>query len=315
MSTDYLHNHPQFAELIRIVAQEKGIAPALVEKDYWIMHALHGLQQLGLKFELKGGTSLSKGHQMINRFSEDIDIRIEPPPELHVKTGRNHTKVRHVESRKNFYDWLAKTIRIDGIDKVERDTAFDNKQLFSGGIRLFYNSVTEPVEGLKSGVLLEAGFDVVTPNAAKDISSWAYDYAVSKGVKIIDNRAKGVACYDPGYTLVEKLQTISTKFRQQQETKEFPVNFMRHYYDVYSLLQRPEVQAFVGTDAYKAHKAKRFRPGDNPNIAENQAFVLGDPEARKLYEQAYDASKALYYGDKPTFAQILETIGAWAERL
>jgi predicted nucleotidyltransferase component of viral defense system len=73
MLADYLHNHPQFTDLIRIVAQERGIAPALIEKDYWIMHCLYGLQQLGLKFELKGGTSLSKGFQIINRFSEDID--------------------------------------------------------------------------------------------------------------------------------------------------------------------------------------------------------------------------------------------------
>src|SRR5438876_7280173 len=61
MAADYLHKHPQFPDLIRIVAEEKGIAPALVEKDYWIMHCLYGLQHLGLTFELKGGTSLSKG--------------------------------------------------------------------------------------------------------------------------------------------------------------------------------------------------------------------------------------------------------------
>ncbi len=57
---DYLHNHPQFTDLIRIVAAERGIDPALVEKDYWIMHCLYGLQRLGLTFQLKGGTSLSK---------------------------------------------------------------------------------------------------------------------------------------------------------------------------------------------------------------------------------------------------------------
>jgi hypothetical protein len=34
----------------------------------------------GLKFELKGGTLLSKGHGIIHRFAEDIDILIEPPP-------------------------------------------------------------------------------------------------------------------------------------------------------------------------------------------------------------------------------------------
>src|SRR5882724_1602098 len=136
---DYLHNHPDFADLIRIVAEQKGIAPALVEKDYWIMHCLHGLQQLGLTFELKGGTSLSKGHKVIDRFSEDIDILIEPPPGRDVKTGRNQDKPPHIESRRAFYDWLAnEKIRIDGITKVERDTAFDNEKLFSAGIRLGY---------------------------------------------------------------------------------------------------------------------------------------------------------------------------------
>ena len=107
MPADYLHNHPDFPDLIRIVAHEKGIDPALVEKDYWIMHCLYGLEQLGLKFELKGGTSLSKGFQIINRFSEDIDIRIEPPPDQNVKTGRNHDKPAHIKSRRDFYDWLA----------------------------------------------------------------------------------------------------------------------------------------------------------------------------------------------------------------
>jgi hypothetical protein len=314
MPADYLHNHPEFADLIRIVAQEKGIAPALVEKDYWIMHCLYGLQQLGLKFELKGGTSLSKGYQIIDRFSEDIDIRIEPPPELDVKTGRNQTKPAQVLSRKNFYDWLAKTIRIDGIEKVERDTAFDNRDFFSGGIRLFYKTHTEAVEGLRAGVLLEAGFDDVTPNAPKDISSWLYEHSAGK-VDIIDNQAKGVPCYAPGYTFVEKLQTVSTKFRQQQKTGESPIAFMRHYSDVYNLLKCPEVQAFIGADAYKAHKAKRFRQGDNPNVAENEAFILTDRETRELYEEAYKKTSALHYKERPTFEEIVQEIGAWLDRL
>jgi hypothetical protein len=132
MSADFLHNHPQFADLIRIVAEQKGIDPALVEKDYWIMHCLHGLQQLGLTFELKGGTSHSKGFQIINRFSEDIDIRIEPPNGWDVKTRSNQNKRAHIQSRRDFYDRLAKTIRIDGVEKVERDTAFDNRTMMSG---------------------------------------------------------------------------------------------------------------------------------------------------------------------------------------
>jgi Nucleotidyl transferase AbiEii toxin, Type IV TA system len=314
MSADFLHNHPQFPELIRIVAQQMAIDPALVEKDYWIMHCLYGLQQLGLKFELKGGTSLSKGYQIIDRFSEDIDIRIDPPKNLNVKTGRNQNKPAHIQSRREFYDWLAETIRINGLEKVERDTAFDNKTLMSAGIRLFYKPHIKALEGLKPGVLLELGFDDVTPNTEKDISSWLYDYAADKA-SIIDNRAKAVACYHPGYTFVEKLQTVSTKFRRQQATKDSSIDFMRHYYDVYSLLRRSEVQAFIGTQEYKAHKTKRFRSGDNPDIAQNQAFILADPETRKAFAKAFAESSALYYADKPTFEQILKEIGTWIDRL
>ena len=122
------------------MAAEKGIDPGLVEKDYWIMHGLYGLQQLGLTFELKGGTSLSKGFQIIDRFSEDIDIRIEPPAGMDVKTGKNQTKPAHIKSRRIFMTWLTKTIKIDGIVSVERDTSVDNKDLFSAGIRLAYKN-------------------------------------------------------------------------------------------------------------------------------------------------------------------------------
>ena len=315
MPRDFLHNHRQFADLIRIVAEAQGIAPALVEKDYWIMQSLYGLQQLGLTFELKGGTSLSKGYGLISRFSEDIDIRIEPPADPPVMIGRNHDKAAHVQSRKDFYDRLAQTIVIDGITSVERDTAFDDpRQYRSAGIRLTYASINGSVEGLKDGVLLEVGFDDVAPNEARDISSWAYDFAASQ-VQVIDNRALGVACYHPGHTLVEKLQAISTKFRQQQETGVFPPNFMRHYYDVYSLLRAKAVQDFIGTPAYLAHKAKRFPKADNPVIAQNEAFVLGDQDTRAKLQKAYIASNALYYRGQPAFEDILIEIAKWAPKL
>ncbi|MET0170971.1 MAG: nucleotidyl transferase AbiEii/AbiGii toxin family protein, partial [Agrobacterium vaccinii] len=92
MPADFLHRHKDFASLLRIVADQMKVQPVLVEKDYWIMHCLYGLQQLEMTFELKGGTSLSKGYRIINRFSEDIDIRIEPPKAMEVKTGPNHDK-------------------------------------------------------------------------------------------------------------------------------------------------------------------------------------------------------------------------------
>jgi hypothetical protein len=102
MPRDLLHNHPEFADLIRIVAEEKGIDPALVEKDYWIMHCLCGLQELGFTFQLKGGTSLSKGHKIIGRFSEDIDILIAPFPGQDVKIGKNQNSAAQIKTRTDY---------------------------------------------------------------------------------------------------------------------------------------------------------------------------------------------------------------------
>jgi hypothetical protein len=315
MSTEgFLHNHSDFSALIRIVAGEMDIAPALVEKDYWIMHCLYGLQKLELRFELKGGTSLSKGFGLIHRFSEDIDIRIEPPAGMDIKTGRNHDKPEHCEGRKIFYDFLADTIKIDGIHDVQRDIAFDDAKHRSGGIRLHYQTIGEQIDGLKDGILLEVGFDDITPNFPRTISSWAYDYAVGK-VPIIDNRAVDVSCYHPGYTLVEKLQTISTKYRQQQETGKFPVNFMRHYYDVYCLLQDAETVKFIGTPEYLAHKERRFRAADNPVIAENEAFLLQDKATRDFYKSAYQSTRALYYQSQPDFNDVLALFRKYIKNL
>ena len=279
------------------------------------MHCLYGLKDMGMKFELKGGTSLSKGYGIINRFSEDIDICIHPPDHMNVKTGHNQDKPPHCKSRKDFYDWLATTIAIGGIVEVSRDEAFDDKDHYrSGGIRLHYKTAFEPLRDLKEGILLEAGFDDVTPNRAKDISSWAYDHAANK-FQIKDNRAEGVPCYLPGYTLVEKLQTISTKYRKQQESGSFPMDLTRHYYDVSCLLQVEEVQGFIGTEKYQKHKEKRFRTADNPVIANNEAFLLSDPSTFKQYDDNFKKTSAIYFKDRPEFQKILETIQRHMDRL
>lgn len=308
MPHDFLHNHKEFADLIRIVSDERSIDPVLVEKDYWIMHCLYGLQVMGMQFELKGGTSLSKGYEIIDRFSEDIDIRIEPPADMGVKTNPNHQKPAHAESRKSYYDWLADNIAIDGVTDIERDTEFDDERYYrSGGIRLRYDTQAGTLKGLKEGILLEVGFDDVSPNSPRTISSWAYGFAADK-VDIRDNRAIDVACYHAGYTFVEKLQTISTKFRKQQADGSFPANFMRHYYDIYRLLGEPTVQDFIGTEAYTAHKNRRFPKSDNQTLAENEAFLLSNAETRQTYTQAYDQSRALYYKSQPTFDDIMDAI-------
>jgi hypothetical protein len=317
MGKIFLHRHGDFSTLLRILGDELQILPALVEKDYWLMHVLYGLKNQGLAFELKGGTSLSKGYKIIERFSEDIDIYIHPPAGMAVEEDPRKEKDNHVESRRIYFDWLAANIRIDGITEVTRDTNFDNSKFTSAGIRLIYPSVTETVEGLKPGILLEAGFDTVTPNQMLPIGSWALDRALNViGDQIIDNTAKDIPCYLSGYSLIEKLQTIIRKFRRERETGEESLNYMRQYYDVSRLLLREDVQAFIGTEEYNRHKAARIRGKDAEiPIAENEAFLLSDPALRANFAARYEKTANLYYRGQPPFEAVLSIIQENLQRL
>ncbi len=317
MAAIYLHSHPEFLQLLQIAGNEMNILPALVEKDYWVMHVLYGLQQQGFHFELKGGTSLSKGYKIIDRFSEDIDIHIKPPAHLAVEERPNKTKQQHNNSRKNFYDWLSKEIKIDGIVSITRDTAFDTDHYRSGGVRLLYQTHTEIAKGIKEGILLEAGFDTVTPNTKLTVSSWAYDKATTfKDIELIDNRAVDIACYNAGYTLVEKLQAIATKFRKEQEHGGEYSNYLRQYYDVYSLLSNKDVLNFIGTDEYYNHKKNRFPAADRKiPLKENEAFLLSDPKIRERLRSRYKLTANLYYRGQPPFEDLLSRIFEHIDKL
>jgi hypothetical protein len=165
--TMYLHEHPDFPGLLRIIEEETGILAQLVEKDYLIMHCLYGLKRQGYNFQLKGGTSLSKGYGIIHRFSEDIDLHINPPADLDINENPNNSNAKNIEKKKAYYDTLAREITIHGVISVERDTAFDDEKKYnSGGIRLIYEATTTRIKGIKQGILLEAGYDNVVPNTS-----------------------------------------------------------------------------------------------------------------------------------------------------
>lgn len=90
---------------------------------------------------------------------------------------------------------------------------------------------------------------------------------------------------------------------------------MRHYYDVHCLLNHPDVQAFIGTEAYAARKKERFRSGDEPDLTRNPAFTLADPEIRAKFEAEYRKTAALYFRGQVSLADILERIARHLRRL
>ena len=81
-----LFEHDEFEQAILQAARRLGVSEQFVEKDYYVTEILRiVVEQLDGKAVFKGGTSLSKGWRLINRFSEDIDLFVnrdmfEPRP-------------------------------------------------------------------------------------------------------------------------------------------------------------------------------------------------------------------------------------------
>ena len=77
-----LFEHPEFEQAILRAAEffhARGLRPAIIEKDYYVTEALRIIAVAsGGGIIFKGGTSLSKGWNLIHRFSEDIDIFLDP---------------------------------------------------------------------------------------------------------------------------------------------------------------------------------------------------------------------------------------------
>lgn len=74
----FVHEDPDFDDLLRIVGDQRRLSVGLVEKDYWVTHTLGAFLDQGFELWFKGGTSLSKGFGIIQRFSEDLDVRVDP---------------------------------------------------------------------------------------------------------------------------------------------------------------------------------------------------------------------------------------------
>lgn len=212
---------------------------------------------------------------------------------------------------------MAAEINFDGIQSTQRDHAFDSKNYLSGGIRLKYKNLFPATEGIKEGILLEAGFDKVSPNSKITISSWVYDRAISKiQSEIIDNRAIDVTCYNPEYTFVEKLQTIATKFRIERNSGKIKNNLLRQYYDVAMLLKASSIQKFIGTSAYQEFKKSKFPKTDYEiPINKNEAFLLSESSVRSEFIQRYQATKGLYYKGQIEFEELLGIIHMFIDKL
>lgn len=208
------------------ISEESGIPASHIEKDFWVTEALRHAAAYGsaesTTVVFKGGTSLSKAHRLISRFSEDIDLIVVTPSESKGAADR---------CLKGIASAVEGAIGVKG--SVDANSATKGRKR-----TVSYEYPTRHLpSGLRSRVLLELGTRGGTlPAQMMGIGSLIAEHGPSAGVETDFEEAKPFEfrVLHPVRTLVEKLMILHHAAEVGDEDEQ--VRQARHYYDVWCLL-------------------------------------------------------------------------------
>lgn len=314
----FVHDDPEFVALLAQVSAQTGIAAALVEKDYWITHGLWALHQTGLSIWFKGGTSLSKGFGIIERFSEDLDLMIERGgvatlPEV---TNWASTNKGPTAQRRAFYGRLAEAFAIPSVS-VELDETRQDKYARAADYIGRYPGllVTDLPSALSAFVRFEVGRARVVPFVAMPLTSFVHDHLERLGMidDYVDNRPRAVRCVHPIVTLLEKLDALSRRYNREVVEAD---GFVRHYEDAARIvraldrLPQTDTSALALAEDMRAQKDIAAMPS-----ADDPSLRLDDPEKRASVERAYARIAPMFWGPRVPLDEACATIRDWVGAL
>jgi hypothetical protein len=314
----FIHQDTEFGQLVQIVARSTGIAAALIEKDYWVTHTLWAIQRAGLDIWFKGGTSLSKGFGLIQRFSEDLDLMVEHGtvtnlPEVASWTSANKGPVA---KRRAFYDALAAALVVPGVT-VEQDMTRIDKQARGADYLARYPGalLAELGPAMSPFVRLEVGRARVVPHVQKTLGSFVHDHVEKQGLlgDYEDNRPTGIRCVHPMVTLLEKLDAMSRRYgRDDME----PDSFVRHYEDAAQIIRAEDrlstmemTTLALAQDMLGSRDIAALPSPDDP------ALVLANADKRAAVDKAYAKIAPMFWGPRIPLDEACDTIRVWLGKL
>ena len=222
------------------VAEKRGITPFAVEKDWWVSQTLKAVFELDVAEHLvfKGGTSLSKAWNLIERFSEDIDLAIEREflgfeGSL---TKNKKTKLRKASGQyisEVFYLELQEKFKEKGLENVTFSLAeTQDSDQDPRIINIFYPNIIEVTEYLKPRVQIEVGCrSLIEPFTMKKISAMVDDEYPEQS---FSEKSKEIPSVNPERTFLEKIFLLHEEFQKTAEKIRVD-RLSRHLYDLYAL--------------------------------------------------------------------------------
>ncbi len=311
-------NKTLFRQAVQFTADQMKIPAIYVEKDYWITYALFTIfnNEIGKDTVFKGGTALSKCYNMIERFSEDIDLVVLR------REGETDSKLKSkLKAVSTVIEAVLPEVPIEGITHkmgMNRKTAHSYNKAFNGD----YGQVRDVI------ILESTWLGYYEPYTTKSIVSFV-------GKMMLDNTQSDIAkesgllpfdllALEPIRTICEKIMSL-VRFSYGDNPIDDLKKKIRHTYDLHQLLKQEEFLKFFQSPAFDEMLLKvanddvaSFRNNNKwLNYHPNEALIFKDlenvwNELKTIYN---DDFKNLVYGELPKEEVILKTLKMIQERL
>lgn len=283
----YNEYYNEWKEIVETVARELGKKEEVVEKDTIQSMFLHELSKSELPFVFKGGTSLSKAYDLIERFSEDIDLSMKRRP----------TQSERVKSKELICTTAEKLgLLLENSEEIKSRYDY-NKYVFK------YTSMftTIPLE-----IIIETSYyQAVYPVEEHTVGSFVGKFCRDKGMKLpIPFEAEKVIINVQSVerTLIDKVFAVCDYKIQNKQNR-----VSRHLYDICKLLTQVELNQQL-KELTVMVRDDRMKSKNNPSskLEYNIPELLKEIIYCRFFESDYkDVTQKLLY-EEMSYDYVIE---------
>ena len=313
-----------FAETSRQIGLPSSSA---AEKDWWVVHTLAIIFSMECANALifKGGTSLSKGWNVIHRFSEDIDLALDRE---FLGFSGELTKGEIRKLRRKSFQFISevfteelknKFVELGFKDLIVKPREVENHDQDPLIIEIYYNKLTETDAYLKPGVLVEVGSrSLKEPFTQRTFGTFVSEIYTNNS---FTDKPITIPIVNPERTFLEKIFLLHEEF-QKPFDKIRVERFSRHLYDIEKLSQTEYVEiALQDTELYNtivSHRSK-FTAISGIDYAKHNPVNIKfiPPESIiKMWEADYEEMKgSMIYGQLLEFDKLINRLTELQKRI
>ena len=315
--------------LIDKTAEEMNINKAIVEKDLWVCIVIDYLFNKSIYKDVltfKGGTSLSKCFNIIERFSEDIDLILDwtclgidkDEPMLERSNTQQDKYNDEINNKAAIFikDNLLEDIKI-GLSKFtnkEIKVEIDDKEDLV--INFYYPRMYED-NSILQYVRLEIGpLAALTPSSEVYIEPYI-NQVIPDEYKIEPIK---VLTVNPERTFWEKATILHREANRPLE-KNLPKRYARHYYDLFMFMKTSYYKMALKNkkllEKVIEFKKKFYRDNwaNYDECLKRNFKLMPNIERFDELENDYNSMKEMIYGKTPSFEEILNELAKMEEEI